>query len=63
MPVVKALKQSGLVSSTTEAQRLIEQGGVKLNGERLTDRSRSIARGESVVVQVGKRRFTRIRIA
>jgi len=63
MPVAQALKQSGLVSSTTEAQRLIEQGGVKLNGERLSDRSRSIARGESVVVQVGKRKFARIRIA
>ena len=63
MPVAQMLKQSGLASSTTEAQRLIEQGGVKLNGERLSDRSRSIARGETVVAQVGKRKFARIRIA
>jgi len=63
MPVAQMLKQSGLAASTTEALRLIEQGGVKLDGERLSDRSRSIARGETVVAQVGKRKFARIRIA
>ncbi len=62
MPVAQMLKLSGLAASATEAQRLIEQGGVKLNGERLSDRSRSIARGETVVAQVGKRKFARIRI-
>jgi tyrosyl-tRNA synthetase len=50
------------VPSVTEAVRNIEQGGVKLDGERLADKARKLAAGETVVVQVGKRKFSRIRI-
>ncbi len=60
MPVIQVLKQAGLAASTSEAGRLIEQGGVKLNGERLADRQLKIARGETVLAQVGKRKFARI---
>ena len=63
LAVVQVLKRAGLVPSVSEAQRVIEQGGVRLNGERLSDRSLRIARGETVVAQVGKRKFARIRIA
>ena len=62
LPVVQALKQAGLTPSTSEALRMIEQGGVKLNGERLSDKALKLARGETVVAQVGKRKFARIRI-
>jgi tyrosyl-tRNA synthetase len=62
LPVVQALKQAGLTPSTSEALRMIEQGGVKLNGERLSDKALKLARGEIVVAQVGKRKFARIRI-
>jgi len=63
LAVVQVLKRAGLVPSVSEAQRVIDQGGVRLNGERLSDRSLRIARGATVVAQVGKRKFARIRIA
>ena len=62
LPVAQMLKQAGLTASTTEAVRMIEQGGVKLNGERLSDRLMKLAGGETVVAQVGKRKFARIRL-
>ena len=62
LAVVQMLKQAGLVPSVTEAARLIEQGGVRLNGERLADKSLRLARGETMVAQVGKRRFARVRL-
>ena len=54
------LKQAGLTPSTSEAQRMIEQGGVKLDGERVSDKALKIPAGRSVVAQVGKRKFARI---
>jgi len=62
LPVVQALKQAGLTASTTEAARMIEQGGVRLDGERLDDRTLRIARGQTVVAQVGKRKLARITV-
>jgi tyrosyl-tRNA synthetase len=50
------------VPSVTEAVRNIEQGGVKLDGERLSDKARKLAAGDTVVAQVGKRKFARLRI-
>jgi tyrosyl-tRNA synthetase len=56
------LKSAGLVDSTSEANRLIEQGGVKVDGERLADRSLKAQRGRSYVMQVGKRKFARVTV-
>ena len=56
------LKQAGLTPSTTEAQRMIEQGGVKLDGERVSDKGLKILAGRTVVAQVGKRKFARITV-
>ncbi|MBV9190387.1 MAG: tyrosine--tRNA ligase, partial [Betaproteobacteria bacterium] len=61
--ILKVLKQAELVPSTNEATRLIEQGGVKLNGEKVSDKNLALRRGETVVIQVGKRKFARVRIA
>jgi len=61
--ILKVLKQAELVPSTNEATRLIEQGGVKLNGEKVSDKNLTLRRGETVVIQVGKRKFARVRIA
>ena len=61
--IVKVLKQADLVPSTSEAARMIEQGGVKINGEKVSDKNLSLRRGETLVIQVGKRRFARVRIA
>lgn len=62
MPISRALKESGLTSSTSEAIRLIKQGGVRLDGERLTDPAAQLNPGETYLFQVGKRRFCRVRL-
>ena len=62
LTIVQALKQAQLTPSTSEAIRMIEQGGVKLDGERVSDRNLKLARGAVVVAQVGKRKFARITV-
>jgi tyrosyl-tRNA synthetase len=61
--ISQLLKQAGLTASTTEALRMIEQGGVKLNGERVSDKTIKLGRGQTIVVQVGKRKFARVTIS
>jgi tyrosyl-tRNA synthetase len=56
------LKQSNLVPSTSEAMRNIEQGGVRVNGERVEDKQLKLAAG-TYVLQVGKRKFARVTLA
>jgi tyrosyl-tRNA synthetase len=58
----QVLKQAGMVSSSSEADRVIAQGGVKVNGERLSDRKMMFAPGETYLVQVGKLKISRIKI-
>jgi len=60
LPIANILKEAGLTSSTSEALRMIRQGAVKIDGEKVTDIKRDIATGTSHVYQVGKRRFARI---
>ena len=60
MPIARALKDAGLTSSTSEALRMIDQGGVRLDGEKVVDRDLRLAAGAVVVAQVGKRKFARI---
>ena len=61
--IAAVLKQSGLTASTSEALRMIDQGGVRLNGERVADKGLVLRAGEGGVVQVGKRKFVRVRVA
>ena len=58
--IAALLKQAGLTSSTSEAFRMIQQGAVRLDGEKVTDKGLELARGSVVVAQVGKRKFARI---
>jgi tyrosyl-tRNA synthetase len=58
--IAHLLKGAGLVSSTSEAFRMIKQGAVKIDGERVDDRALQIEAGSSNVYQVGKRRFARV---
>jgi tyrosyl-tRNA synthetase len=58
--IAALLKQSGLTASTSESFRMIDQGAVKLDGEKVSDRGLDLARGSVVVAQVGKRKFSRI---
>jgi len=60
--IAQLLKQANLTPSTSEAQRMIEQGGVKLDGERVEDKGLKLSAGRTVVAQVGKRKFARITI-
>jgi len=55
------LKQVGLTESTSAAMRMIDQGGVKLDGERVSDKGLVLEKGE-FVVQVGKRKFARLKV-
>ncbi len=58
--IAHLLKQAGLVSSTSEAFRMIEQGAVRIDGARIDDRSLSLSAGSTAVYQVGKRKFARV---
>ncbi len=61
--IAHVLKQAGLTRTTSEALRMIEQGGVRIDGEKLDDRKLMLAPGASVVLQVGKRKFARVTLA
>ncbi len=60
LPIANVLKGAGLVASTSEALRMIQQGAVRINGERIEDRHLEIKTGSTQVFQVGKRRFVRV---
>ena len=60
--VNKALKDAGLTSSTSEAMRMIKQGAVRIDGERVDDPKLRLPPGTGCVCQVGKRRFARLLI-
>ena len=60
MPLTQVLKATGLCSSTSEAVRMIEQGGVRVNGEKVSDKGLKLKAGETYVLQVGKRKFARV---
>jgi tyrosyl-tRNA synthetase len=59
--LTQILKRVGLTASTSEAMRMIDQGGVRLNGERVSDKATVLGKGE-FVAQVGKRKFARVKI-
>jgi tyrosyl-tRNA synthetase len=60
--IAQVLKAAGLTASTSEAMRMVDQGGVKLDGEKVGDRNLRLKRGETVVLQVGKRKFARVTV-
>jgi tyrosyl-tRNA synthetase len=62
-PIANLLKDAGLVKSTSEAIRMIKQGAVKIDGERVSDQGLILQAGATVVIQVGKRRFARVTLA
>ena len=61
MPISNLLKEAGLVASTSEANRMIKQGAVKLDGkEKVTDSRMMIELGTTQIYQVGKRKFAKV---
>jgi tyrosyl-tRNA synthetase len=60
--IANLLKEAGLTASTSESLRMIAQGGVKLDGEKVSDKALKLGAGTQVVVQVGKRKFARVKL-
>jgi tyrosyl-tRNA synthetase len=60
--LARLLKQAGLVESTSAAHRLIEQGGVKIDGEKVENPKEVLGPGAARLFQVGKRGFLRIEV-
>lgn len=63
LPIAQILKMAGLTVSTSDALRMIEQGGVRLDGEKLADKTLVLKSGASLVLQVGKRKFARVTLS
>ena len=61
-PITHVLREAGLVTSTSEAIRMINQGAVKMDGERVSDPKLMLEPGSRHVYQVGKRKFARVEI-
>ena len=59
----QVLRMAGLAPSSSEANRLIAQGGVRIDGERVSDRTLVLATGKAYLVQVGKLKVCRIKIS
>jgi tyrosyl-tRNA synthetase len=62
MAIAPLLKAAGLVPSTSEALRMLRQGAVRIDGERVEDRELELVAGSEHVYQVGKRRFRRVKL-
>ena len=60
--VAKLLTHCGLVESGGEAKRMVKQGGVKINEEKMSDPNHEITPADGMIVQVGKRKFARLRV-
>lgn len=63
LSVVNVLKLAGLTASTSEGLRMLAQGAVRANGEKISDKGLAFASGESVILQVGKRKFAKVKIS
>jgi tyrosyl-tRNA synthetase len=59
----KIMAEAGLVASTSEARRLITQGGVQVEGEKVTDPNLELAAGKTYLLKVGKRRFIKVNLS
>lgn len=63
LALAQVLKQAGLTASTSESMRMIDQGAVRINGERVEDKALVLRNGPAVVLQVGKRKFAAVTLA
>lgn len=63
LAIANVLKDAGLTSSTSEALRMIKQGAVKIDSQKIEDRSLVLTKGVEYIIQVGKRKFAKVSIA
>ena len=59
--LIEVVTNEGLTSSKGEARRLIKQGAIRVDNEKITDESHILLKGKEVVIKVGKRRFIKIK--
>ena len=62
MTLWSILKESALTNTTSEARRMIKQGAVRVDGERVEDQNLALPAGANVIIQVGKRRIVRVKL-
>ncbi len=62
LSIAQLLKQINLTQSTSESMRMVKQGAVKINGEKVEDPALVLASGQSYVIQVGKRRIAKLHL-
>lgn len=62
LQITQLLKLTGLTASTSEAIRLIKQGGIKLDNKKVEDKTLQISQGKTVIIQVGKRKFAKVTV-
>ncbi|MGE3920899.1 MAG: tyrosine--tRNA ligase [Gammaproteobacteria bacterium] len=60
--ITQLLKEVGLTKSTSEAMRLIEQGGISMDANKVTDKNLKISKNSEHIYQVGKRKFAKVRV-
>ena len=60
LPIANVIKEAGLTASTSEALRMLKQGAVKIDGERIDDKTVVLQSGVTHIVQVGKRKFAKV---
>lgn len=63
MQIANVIHAAGLTDSTSEAIRMLQQGAVKIDGERITEKKLVLNAGKTIILQVGKRRFSRVILA
>jgi len=63
LPIANLLKNANLVNSTSDAMRMLKQGAVKIDGEKVESKDTKIAKGSTHVFQVGKRKFARVTVS
>jgi tyrosyl-tRNA synthetase len=63
MLIANVIKSAGLTDSTSDALRMLQQGAVKIDGERVNGKDLLLKAGTTVVLQVGKRRFAKVILA
>ena len=62
LPIANVIKEAGLTASTSEALRMLKQGAVKIDGERINDKTIIFQSGVTHIVQVGKRKFAKVTV-
>lgn len=63
MQIANVIKSAGLTETTSEALRLMDQGAVKIDGEKITIRNTMMHAGKTVIIQVGKRRYAKVTLS